>query len=196
MPSTLHVIAPRDSESRRPARKKRGLLFPLDLTYERAGVDPPTAKAISADSIPPPYRELLAHNHSMTATLERHFGVAVALRSICRWSRGHWYYRRVVLTREDSGRPVEMGAIHMNLQSFSSQVRAQILRHQVPIGRVLDDGSVRYLSRPRKFLAVTPNSEMMALFWMREPRTLYGRQTELSVDGRAIGDIVEILPLI
>jgi hypothetical protein len=37
---------------------------------------------------------------------------------------------------------------------------------------------------------------MMALFWMREPLTLYGRQTELSVDGRAIGDIVEILPLI
>jgi hypothetical protein len=196
MPSTLHVIAPRDSEKHRPARKKRGLLFPLDLTYERAGVDAPTAKAISADSIPSPYRELLAHNHSMTATLERHFGVRVALRSLCRWSRGHWYYRRVVLTREDSGRPVEMGAIHMNLQSFSSQVRAQVLRQQVPIGRVLDDGSVRYLSRPRKFLAITPNSEMMALFWMRQPRTLFGRQTQLSVDGRAIGDIVEILPLI
>ncbi|HEX9842580.1 MAG TPA: hypothetical protein VGC20_07505 [bacterium] len=196
MPSTVRVITLRDAERHRAARKARGLLFPLDLTYQRAGVDGPTAKAISPDSIPPPYRELLAHNHSMTATLERHFGVRVALRSMCRWSRGHWYYRRVVLTREDSGRPVEMGAIHMNLQSLSGRIRAQILRHEMPIGRVLDDGSVRYLSRPRKFLAITPNSEMMALFWMREPRTLYGRQTELSVDGRAIGDIVEILPLI
>jgi len=196
MPSTLHLIARRDSERHRPARKKRGLLFPLDLTYQRAGVAPPRAKAISPDSIPTPYRELLDHTHSMTATLERHFGVRVALRSMCAWSRGRWYYRRVVLTREDSGRPVEMGAIHMNLETLSRSVRAQILRHQVPIGRVLDDGSVRYLSRPRKFLAITPNSEMMALFWMRAPRTLYGRQTELSVDGRAIGDIVEILPLI
>ena len=196
MSSSMRLIAPRNAERHRAARKKRGLLFPLDLTYQRAGVDGPSAKAISPSSIPSPYRELLAHNHSMTATLERHFGVRVVLRSMFTMSRGRWYFRRVVLAREDSGRPVEMGAIHMNLERLSRSVRAQILRHQVPIGRVLDDGSVRYLSRPRKFLAITPNSEMMALFWMREPRTLYGRQTELSVDGRAIGDIVEILPLI
>jgi len=196
MSSTLRLIAPRSAERHRPVRRKRGLLFPLDLTYQRAGVQGPSATAISPSSIPPPYRELLAHEHSMTATIERHFGVRVALRSMCAWSRGHWYYRRVVLTREDSGRPVEMGAIHLNLQTLSRNIRAQILQHQVPIGRVLDDGSVRYCSRPRKFLAVTPNSEMMALFWMREPRTLYGRQTELFVDGRAIGDILEILPLI
>ena len=196
MSSTLRLIAPRNAERHRPAGRKRGLLFPLDLTYKRAGVEGPSATAISPSSIPPPYRELLAHEHSMTAMLERHFGVRVALRSMFTMSRGRWYFRRVVLAREDSGRPVEMGAIHMNLERLSRSVRAQILRHQVPIGRVLDDGSVRYLSRPRKFLAITPNSEMMALFWMREPRTLYGRQTELSVDGRVIGDIVEILPLI
>ena len=29
-----------------------------------------------------------------------------------------------------------------------------------------------------------------------EPRTLFGRQTAMSVDGRKIGDIVEILPLV
>ncbi len=196
MPSSKRLIAPRNAERHRAARKKPGLLFPLDLTYERAGVDGPSAKTISPSSIPSPYRELLAHDHSMTATLERHYGVRVALRSMCAWSSGHWYYRRVVLTREDSGRPVEMGAIHMNLESLSGRIRSQILRHQTPIGRVLDDGSVSYLSRPRKFLAITPNSEMMALFWMREPRTLFGRQTELSVNGRTIGDIVEILPLI
>ena len=37
---------------------------------------------------------------------------------------------------------------------------------------------------------------MMGVFWMREPVTLYGRQTEMSVAGRKIGDIVEILPLV
>ena len=30
----------------------------------------------------------------------------------------------------------------------------------------------------------------------REPRTLYGRRTEVLLDGRAIGDIVEVLPLV
>ena len=37
---------------------------------------------------------------------------------------------------------------------------------------------------------------MMGVFWMREPRTLCGRQTELFEGGRKIGDIVEILPLV
>jgi hypothetical protein len=31
---------------------------------------------------------------------------------------------------------------------------------------------------------------------MREPRTLYGRRTEVTLHGRKIGDIVEILPLV
>jgi hypothetical protein len=37
---------------------------------------------------------------------------------------------------------------------------------------------------------------MMGVFWMREPRTLYGRRTEMVHDGRKIGDIVEVLPLV
>ena len=66
----------------------------------------------------------------------------------------------------------------------------------MPLGRLLRDGGVDYRSRPTAFLAVTPNPEMMGVFWMREPRTLYGRQTEMSIDGRKVGDIVEILPLV
>ena len=46
------------------------------------------------------------------------------------------------------------------------------------------------------FLAVTPNSEMMGVFWMAEPRTLYGRRTEIIHEGSKIGDIVEVLPLV
>ncbi len=51
-------------------------------------------------------------------------------------------------------------------------------------------------SRPKLFLSLTPNPEMMGVFWMREPRTLYGRRTEMIHDGTKIGDIVEILPLV
>ena len=54
---------------------------------------------------------------------------------------------------------------------------------------------VDFTSMPREFFAVVPNAEMMGVFWMREEKTLYGRRTEVMLDGRAIGDIVEILPL-
>jgi hypothetical protein len=105
-----------------------------------------------------------------------------------------WYFRRVILAHEYSGRPVEMGAIRIDLDAFAPRVRAQILGNDVPLGRLLRDSGVDYISRPQVFFAVTPNSEMMAVFWMREPRALYGRRTEVRVDGRKAGDIVEILP--
>jgi hypothetical protein len=46
------------------------------------------------------------------------------------------------------------------------------------------------------FLAIMPNPEMMGVFWMREPKTLYGRRTEIVRDGTKICDIVEVLPLV
>jgi hypothetical protein len=77
-----------------------------------------------------------------------------------------------------------------------TRLRAEIVKNRIPLGRLLRDFGVDCRSRPTDCFVVTPNSEMMGVFWMREPRTLYGRRTEMSVDGRKVGDIVEILPLV
>jgi hypothetical protein len=37
---------------------------------------------------------------------------------------------------------------------------------------------------------------MMGVFWMRECRTLYGRQTDVTLTGERIGNIIEVLPLV
>jgi chorismate-pyruvate lyase len=172
------------------------LLYPLDVTYRQAGVAPPTVKEISAEEIPLPYRSLLAHDDAMTHTLEEHFGGRVALRPLSTLSRGPWYCRRVLLVLEASGRPIEMGAISVKLDAFGPRITSEIERGEVPLGRILRDHGVKYTSKPRAFLAVTPNMEMMGVFWMPEPRTLYGRRTEIIHRGAKIGDIVEVLPLL
>ena len=172
------------------------MLFPLDVVYARSGVALPQVTAIDPADIPPPYRSLLVHQVDMTLTLERHFGGRVALRPLATFTRGLWYFRRVLLTQEYTGRPVEMGAIRIKIGAFPERIRRQILKNDVPLGRVLRDGGVKYESRPKTFLAVTPNPEMMGVFWMREPRTLYGRRTEIVQNGVKIGDIVEVLPLV
>jgi chorismate-pyruvate lyase len=180
----------------RPRDSSNGLLFPLDFVYARSGVALPDVEMIDPDNIPPPYRSLLVHTTDMTLTLERHFGGKVALRPLATFSTGPWYYRRVLLAQEYTGRPVEMGAIRIKVGAFSDRIRRQILKNDVPLGRLLRDGGVKYESRPKAFLAVTPNPEMMGVFWMREPKTLYGRRTEMIHDGAKIGDIVEVLPLV
>ena len=178
------------------APSENGILFPLDSVYARAGIPPPAAEAIGADDIPMPYRSLLVHTNDMTMTLERHFGGRVGLRPLSTFFDGRSYVRRVLLAQEHTGRPLEMGAIRIQVDVFSEPIRRQILESGIPLGRLLRDGGVQYESRPKAFLAVTPNSEMMGVFWMPEPRTLYGRRTEMIHDGAKIGDIVEILPLI
>jgi chorismate-pyruvate lyase len=173
-----------------------GPLHPLDVAYTRAGLEAPAATPIEADAIPQPYRSLLVHQRDMTLTLEAHFGGRVVLRPLSTFTIGSWYYRRVLLAQEYSGRPVEMGAIRIKLAALPRKVQADIRRNQIPLGRLLRDAGVDFTSMPREFFAVTPNPEMMGVFWMREPRTLYGRRTEVLLDAGAIGDIVEVLPLV
>jgi hypothetical protein len=195
----MAATALRAVRSARAATSRRTVpspLHPLDLAYTRAGLEPPAATSIAADRIPQPYRSLLVHQRDMTLTLEAHFGGRVVLRPLSTFLSGPWYYRRVLLAQEYSGRPVEMGAIRIKLAALPRKVQAEIRRNQVPLGRLLRDAGVNFTSMPREFFAVTPNPEMMGVFWMREPRTLYGRRTEVLLDGRAIGDIVEVLPLV
>jgi len=160
-----------------------GVLFPLDFVYERSGIVQPKIR-------------LLAHTNDMTLTLERHFGGRLVVRPLSTLRRRTWYVRRVLLAQEYSGKPVEMGAIRINLKAFPERLRRQIYANQVPLGRLLRDGGVPFESRPRCFFEVIPNSEMMGVFWMREPRPLYGRRTEIFVAASKFGDIVEILPLV
>ena len=89
-----------------------------------------------------------------------------------------------------------MGAIRMRLDAFSQRLRTRILKNQIPLGRILRDGRFMYINRVRAFLAITPSPEMMGLFWMREPKILYGRRTEIRRRNVKIADIVEVLPLV
>jgi hypothetical protein len=191
--------APRVVRFRAPHRAPRstnGILFPLDLAYQRAGVAVPAARRIAPSRIPPPYDMLLAHEREMTSTLERHFDTTLVVRVLSAWTRGRWYYRRSLLAQELSGRPVAMGMVRLNMYAFSARVCAQIVRGETPLGRILHNAGLRYHSRPRTFLEITPTSEMMGVFWMRECRTLYGRQTDVTLTGERIGNIIEVLPLV
>lgn len=194
MPSSRATLAP-SRRHRRPV-SGHGLLFPLDAIYQRAGMASPVARRVRADRIPLPCRQLLVNEAGMTLTLERHVGGTIALRVLSSFSDGDSYFRRSMLIVQETGRPVAMCAIRLELDHFSRAVRAKILSERVPLGTILRKAGTKYESRPTDFFAVTPTQEMMAFFWMNEPRPLYGRQTQMTVPGGYIGDIVEILPLV
>ena len=61
----------------------------------------------------------------MTLTLEAHFGGRVTLRALSTFRKGSSYYRRVLLVQEYSGRPVEMGAIRIDLDGLQRRGSAR-----------------------------------------------------------------------
>jgi chorismate-pyruvate lyase len=139
---------------------------------------------------------LLVHENEMTSTLEEHFGGTLTVRVLSSFSRGRSYFRRVLLSLASTGAPVALGAVRLRLDAFRPAVRARIVGGQAPLGRILRTARIAYGSRPAAFLEVTPSAEMMGVFWMTEPRVLYGRRTQVTLNGARIGDIVEILPLV
>jgi len=175
----------------RAIRRKTSL---LEIAYAQAGIAPPAAMPVAAEKIPHPYRSLLVHEGEMTRTLEAHVGGHVGLRVLSTRARARAYFRRVLLVEEASGHPVLMGAVRLTLEALPRSVRADVARGHVPLGRVLRAAGIDFLSRPTGYFAVTPNSELMGLFWMKAPDTLYGRETDVLLSGRKIGEIVEILP--
>lgn len=181
---------------RRSGGAANGILYPLDLLYAQAGIACPAVKRTTPDRIPRPYDKLLVHESEMTYTLEQHFGGRVAVRVLSTCTTGGSYFRRVLLAMESSGRPVAMGAVRVTLDAFSPRIRARILRQREPLGRILREAGIDYGSHPAAFFQVTPNSEMLGVFWMPAPLTLYGRQTQMTLGDVKIGDVVEILPLV
>jgi chorismate-pyruvate lyase len=192
MPGAALLGRPRRGDRSRSTRPEPELLFPMDHLYRQSGLPVPSARRVDPVDIPPPFRTLLVHEQHMTFALEEHWG-PVILRVLGTIVEEGAFFRRVVLAQEYTARPVIMGALRIDLDAFERPVRTRIVQNRVPFGRVLREAGIQYRSRPRAFFSVVPNSEMLGVFWMREPRALYGRRTEMLVNRRKVGDVVEIL---
>lgn len=178
------------------------LLYPLsDLLPERPGV---SIRHLGKDGtdMPSPYRRLLVHETDMTSTLEAFHGERMDLRLLeSRRSEGS-LWRQVLLVGRASGQAREAGAIRIDLRQFDTAERWEILEGRKPLGAILADHAVGYVSRPRVFFAfeaTESTDRLLGLSSMKDSgasgTTLYGRQNVLSTaSGDVLADVVEILP--
>ena len=93
--------------------------------------------AVAAEQPPLPYRQLLAHDHHMTVTLEAFYQTAVVVRVLSVDRRGSVYSRSSLLTRQSDGAPVQFGIVRLQLHLLEPHIRGQIEAEQTPLGRVL-----------------------------------------------------------
>lgn len=172
------------------------IAYPLDEFYARNGAKPlPPMQAIDAGLLPQPYRSLLVHENDMTSTLENFHGDRVHLKVHARELQGDSYLRAVLLELDETSKPVEFGCIRIYLKQFPPSAREAILRAYRPLGGILREFEIDYLSRPKAFLRVASDPLINELLHLKGAHVLYGRRNTLSdPNGNTLAEIIEILP--
>lgn len=170
------------------------LLYPLALFRQRDGETLPFFDAIEPDAMPEPHRTLLVHDGDMTSRLEFFHRDDIILSVLRREALGDAYRREVVLRVEGTGKPVEYGAIEIDLGVFAPALRERILEGRLPLGGLLNTFHIRYRSRPKAFIKLGPDAVMSTIFHQPLAQEFYGRCNELlDENDRVFARIVEVL---
>lgn len=155
----------------------------------------PPIEAVEGDAVPEPYKSLLVHQDDMTPTLEKFHGERIHLAVLSRQQRDDFYFREVVLLLDKTDKPVEFGAIKINLALFPPAARKEILEERRPLGSLLADYIITHTSRPKAFLRIRSDDFINTALRLQGSQWLYGRRNTLwDPQQRPLAEIVEILP--
>ena len=170
------------------------ILYPLSAFAGEAGRGINRAQILEGEELPEPYRALLVHDRDMTGTLETYHDQLVSLHVIMKRIDGDHMLRQVTLVGTADGQPKEFGAIRIDLSCFEEDARRVVASCAMPLGRVLREYGVAYVSNPSAFLRISPDERLCEALNVKAG-PLYGRKNELTTpDGRSIAHIIEILP--
>ncbi len=170
------------------------VIHPLDEFYRRGGKPLPPYSKLEGQEVPEPYRQLLVHKNDMTPTLEKFHGARIHIRVLGKTLNENDYYREVVLLLDESNKPVEFGAIKINLDRFPEPAREAILGETLPLGTILAEFNIVHTSRPKAFLRVASDPLINEALEMSGAHVLYGRRNTLfDHEGLPLAEIVEVL---
>ena len=170
-------------------------IYPLDEAYAARGDNAPAIDRVEMCEVPEPYYSLLVHKTDMTSTLEKFHGGKLHVEVLTRELRDTEYCREVALVLDRTKKPVEFGVIKIFLDLFPPDAREEVLRGQLPLGRILTLFHISFASRPRAFLRLTSDKFIDNALQLQWPQVLYGRSNSLvDLQERPLAEIVEILP--
>jgi len=174
--------------------KTDSVAYPLDVFYAAAGLKLPRMNSIDGATMLEPYHSLLVHTGDMTPALENHYQSTIHLQILQAHDNAAGYTREVVLRLDGSERPIEFGAIKINLDLFVKKARAEILEGTRPLGAIMREYSVTHTSRPSAFLQLKSDGVINEALELAGSMTLYGRRNTLvTPQGESLAEIVEIL---
>jgi hypothetical protein len=170
------------------AAARAAMLAGLFAPSERIG----RIRAIAAEHVPQPHRDLLDHHSHMTVAMERFHGESVALRVVATRlpTATDTTYAREILLLNSQGQPVQYGIVRIDLAALEPAVADQIRAARTPLGRVLIEAGVLCDVQHVQLLEVTPGPHLAEFIG---PRPTFGRGATIAVAGRAAVELLEII---
>jgi chorismate-pyruvate lyase len=179
----LSAPAPLESSDYFPMITVDDDLWPLD------GI----AQLISRQSLPEPYRYLLAHRHHMTVTLEDFYQKIVTVRVVDSMRKDNLYSREIILNPKGEDRVILYGIVRIDLSCCLQEVAAEIVAEKTPLGHILIKHNILRRVEPTGFYKVIPYRGLQNKMRLTQAEELYGRSGVIFFDNRPVIAVLEIL---
>ncbi|MFQ5731884.1 MAG: hypothetical protein ACE5KM_08010 [Planctomycetaceae bacterium] len=157
--------------------------------------DPPLiarAEHVPAALVPEPYHEMLVHDQHMTVTMERYHACVVHVRILDRVQRGNRYTREILLLKQGTEDVVQFGIVRFDLQFVTPAVRDEILKGEIPLGRVLINHNVFRHIDLGALLRVAAGPRLAEYFGVADGTETYGRLATIFCNRQPAVDLLEI----
>ena len=169
--------------------------MPFHFFYEKAGLELPDFTFLEGGEMPYPYRSLLVHTNDMTPTLAAFHHSKLYLEVHKHESNDEFVMRLVSLHAASSNKPVEYGAIAIQLGGLPEDVRDEVIAGEKPLGGILGEYAVEHRGSPGAYFSVPADGFIANALRQESGDVLYGRCNQLlDREGVVFADIVEILP--
>ena len=145
-----------------------------------------------ASATPEPYRSMLAHDHHMTVTMESYHKTPVDVVVLDQTSDGGLYCRKILLVKEGTDFPVQLGLVRFDFQYVTDAVREEILSGEIPLGRVLINHNVLRHIDLGAILRITAGPAMASHLKMENGQTTYGRLATIFCNNQPAVDLLEV----
>lgn len=144
--------------------------------------------------LPPLARQLLAHEHHMTVTVEAHHGTPVDVRVLARRVTPTHYARQIVLARQADQRIVLYGIMRVRLGFLDAGVRAEVESERVPLGRILIEHDVLRRVQLASLWRILPAPLICEYLELELPGVVYGRTALIYCNHEPAIELLEIVP--
>ena len=147
----------------------------------------------TAEQVPQPSRSLLAHDHHMTVTLEKHHDCPVDVKVLATRTDGGRYSRKILLTRQSDDKVVQYGIVRLDMTVLSSDVRKEIEAKETPLGRILIAHDVLREVKLLGLFEIQCGQELATSLGFETGQVCYGRTALIYCDGTPAIELLEIV---